>query len=117
MAKKKGRGWHGESKRHSIAAKKGGGKKKKSYVQKTTTPKARKRAGGAFKKAYKEARSFGANKSNARRIGMQAAYKAAPSVGKKRARTYAKKAAGRQGITSKTGRADFARGFTRALKW
>jgi len=115
MAKKKGRGWHGDSKRHSIAAKKGsaGG----SYVQRTTTPGARKRAGSAFKKAYKESRSFGSSKSFSKRQGMKAAAKAAPSVGKKRARTYAKKIAGSHGITSKSGRKQFAAGFVRSLKW
>ena len=96
--------------------KRGGGGSKGSYVQRTTTAKSRKRAGKAFKKAYKEARSFGTKKSHAVRIGLQAAHKAAPSVGQKRARTLAR-GIGRKMGYGKTGREQFARGFVRALKW
>jgi len=97
------------------AAKPKGAKKK--YVPKGGSSSSK--SGGAAKKAYsktyKEVRSHGGSKANARTMALQSAHKKGARWTYKKARTLAK-GIGRKYGWSKTGVDQFARGFTKALR-
>lgn len=71
--------------------------------------------GKAFGKRYKEARKFGASKSNAKRLAFEEGHKKAPGIAKKKAGAYARGKARRMGYTKKSHQRQFAQGFTRTL--
>lgn len=77
---------------------------------------ARRKAGKAFKKAYKESRSMGNTKSFSRLQGHRAAMKRSPKAGSKLAGSFARGHAKRTGIKSKSGRTAYGRGYTRAIR-
>ena len=137
MAKKKGRGWHGDSKRHSIAAKKGGRRtlnkrrragEKAVGISRPSGP-GRKAAGSAFKKAYKEARSSqkrsiggkqpkllgSAGRSHAIRAGLSAAKKASSTGASRMIQSYAASKAKKMGYKKRSQIMDVVRGYSRSL--